>query len=219
MFVETAALPQHGLPKDWSCFAPGGGDVGHDEVSDDELVRRHRNGDVSAFPLLVKRHGPGLYAYILVRDKTAADDLYQETLLKVWIGLAAAGTYQPNGGFRSWFFRIAHNAWIDYLRRHGRPSATLDDPKGQQLAESIPSQELSPEDAALVKEFWPIIMKCVQECLNPDQRAAFLLVDVEQFTHREAADVLGVPIGTVISRVDRSRKQLRQGLPQRGIEP
>jgi RNA polymerase sigma-70 factor (ECF subfamily) len=195
--------------------------VGHDEVSDDELLRRHRNGDVTAFPILVTRHGPGLYAYIrsLIRDKTAADEVYQETLLKVWIGLAPAGTYQPNGDFRSWLFRIAHNACIDYFRRRGRLPATLDDPKGQQLADSIPSRELSPEDAALVKEVWPVLMKCVQECLNPDQRAAFLLVDVEQFTHREAADVLGVPIGTVISRVDRSRTKLRQCLPQRGIEP
>lgn len=192
----------------------------HDEVSDDELVRRHRHGDVTAFPILVKRHGPGLYAYIrsLVRDETAANEVYQETLLKVWIGLAAAGTYQPNGDFRSWLFRIAHNACIDYFRHRGRPPVTLDDPKGQQLADSIPSRELSPEDAALVKEVWPVIMQCVQECLNPDQRAAFLLVDVEQFTHRQAADVLGVPVGTVISRVDRSRKKLRDCLPQRGIK-
>ena len=192
----------------------------HDEVSDDELVRDHRNGDGTAFSTLKKRHGPGLHAYIrsLVRDKTAADDLYQETLLKVWIGLAPAGTYQPNGDFRSWLFRIAHNACIDYLRRRGRLPATLDDPNGQQLADGIPSRELSPEDAALVQEFWPVIMSCVQECLNSDQQAAFLLVDVREFTYREAADVLSVPIGTVISRVDRSRKKLRDCLPQWGIK-
>jgi RNA polymerase sigma-70 factor (ECF subfamily) len=195
--------------------------VDHDEVRDDELVRRHRNGDVTAFPELVKRHGPELYAYSrsLIRDETAANEVYQDTLLKVWSGLAPAGTYQPNGDFRSWLFRIAHNACIDYLRRRGRLPATLDDPKGQQLADGIPSRELSPEDAALVNEFWPVIMSCVQECLTAEQQAACLLVDVLGFTYREAAGVLGVPIGTVISRVDRSRKKLRDCLPQRGIEP
>jgi RNA polymerase sigma-70 factor (ECF subfamily) len=195
--------------------------VDHDEVRDDELVRRHRNGDVTAFPVLVKRHGPGLYAYIrsLVLDKTAADDVYQETFLKVWIGLAPAGTFQPNGNFRGWLFGIAHNAAVDYLRRHRRSPASLDEnDEGRPIAETIPSRERSPEDRTCIKEFWPVIMKCVQECLNPDQRAAFLLVDVERFTHREAADVLGVPVGTVISRVDRSRTKLRQCLPQRGID-
>ena len=73
----------------------------HDEVSDDELVHRHRNGDVTAFPILVTRHGPGLYAYILclIRDKTAADDVHQETLLKAWRALEPGRSYQPRGNF------------------------------------------------------------------------------------------------------------------------
>ena len=182
----------------------------HDEVRDDELVRRHRNGDVSAFPILVKRHGSGLYAYTrsLVRDRNVADDVYQDTLLKAWRAVAPDGTYQTKGNFCGWLFRIAYRTALDYLRRS----------PVQQLAGTIPSGVLSPEDVALAKETRSIIMRCVEECLDPVERSVLILRCCEGMKVEEVAEIHDIAIGTVSKWVQRALAKLREHLQQRGID-
>jgi RNA polymerase sigma factor (sigma-70 family) len=187
-------------------------------MPDDELVRRHRTGDATALPILVARWGRELYGFIrsLLHDKDAADDVYQNTLLQAWKAVAADGSYKENGVFRQWLFTVARHACTDHFRHPALP--ILGEEELQQHADIIPSWELSPEEAAMVAERQEIIMKCIQECLSDEQRAAFILVDLNELKLREAAEVLGVRMGTVISRVDRSRKVLRECLQLRGIE-
>lgn len=142
-------------------------------------------------------HLPGLrrYARLLTGNAWAADDLVQDTLERAcrkWL-LWRAGT-----DLRAWLFTLMHRIYLNQQRGAPGPQAWVDlDP--QDLA--LPAPEL-PTDVALDLE------RGLQR-LPPEQRAVLLLVTVEDMPYTEAAAVLGVPVGTVMSRLSRARERLR----------
>jgi RNA polymerase sigma-70 factor (ECF subfamily) len=170
--------------------------------------------------MLVQRWGRPLCNYLVrVVGRTDANDMWQQTWLKVWKALAPGGTYQLKGAFEAWLFRVGRNACMDHFRsENGRPTPLDDDDDSQQVFDSIPSRELSPEDAARIGEWREIILACMDECLSPKFRAAFVLVDMEEKAFHEAALELHIPTGTVMSRVGRARIRMRECLRRRGIE-
>ncbi len=136
------------------------------------------------------------YAYGLCRDRHETEDLVQECLSRA---IAAADTWRPDVSLRPWLFRILHNVYIGQLRRAQvrGPVHDPDEADGAVEGNHLASLELREVLAALDK-------------LPAEQRDAVLLVAVEDLPYREAADVLGIPLGTFMSRLGRGRKALRQ---------
>ena len=139
-------------------------------------------------------------AYRLTGNDADAQDLVQEVLLRVRRGLE---TYRP-GSLEGWLSRIATNAFLDEVRRRRRrPTVALpDDPE-----RVLPAEHDA--DAALAATTLPDDVQDALRSLAPEFRAAVVLCDVVGLTYEEIADQLGVPVGTVRSRIHRGRAQLR----------
>ena len=144
------------------------------------------------------------YARALSGDRTAADDLVQDTLERAWSKLHL---YRRGTDLRAWLFTVMHNVYVNQ-RRAARPSTPLDDemPELSQPARETDALVLRDLDAAIRR-------------LPPDQCEVLLLVALEDMSYDDAATALGIPIGTVMSRLARAREKLRamlSGLPSGG---
>ena len=134
------------------------------------------------------------YARALVGDRAAADDLVQDTLERAWSKLHL---YRHGTDLRAWLFTVMHNVHVNRMRA-ARPTDTLDD-EMPELAQR-PAQG----DALLVRDLDRAIAT-----LPVAQREVLLLVALEDLSYEETARVLGIPIGTVMSRLARAREKLR----------
>jgi RNA polymerase sigma factor (sigma-70 family) len=144
------------------------------------------------------------YARALSRDRSAADDLVQDTLERAW---AKLHLYRRGTDLRAWLFTVMHNVYVNQ-RRAAKPSAPLDEemPELAQPPSEVDGLVLRDLDAAIRR-------------LPTDQRQVLLLVALEDMSYDEAAGTLGIPIGTVMSRLARAREKLRamlSGLPPGG---
>lgn len=144
------------------------------------------------------------YARALAGDKAAADDLVQDTLERAW---AKLHLYRRGTDLRAWMFTVMHNVFVNQLRA-ARPGVQLEDdmPELSRPARESEALELRDLDRAIRR-------------LPPEQREVLLLVALEDMSYDEAARTLGIPIGTVMSRLARAREKLRamlSGLPPGG---
>jgi RNA polymerase sigma-70 factor (ECF subfamily) len=135
------------------------------------------------------------YARALTGDRSAADDLVQDTLERA---LSRFHLWRQGSDLRAWLFTIMHNVYVNQIRSRMRHQhEALDQPAADAVRAHEPDwAELRDIDDALAK-------------LPDDQRAVVLLVGLEQFTYEEAARVLDIPLGTVMSRLSRGRERLR----------
>jgi RNA polymerase sigma-70 factor (ECF subfamily) len=148
----------------------------------------------------------------MTRDRTDAEDLLQETFLKAF---RAYDRFEEGTNLRAWLFRILTNTYISaYRSRQRSPQLTdVDDVEDLYLYKRLTATGMSrsAEDAALERLTAPEVLAALDEL--PEQfRLAVLLSDVEQFSYKEIADITGVPIGTVMSRIHRGRKALQKAL-------
>lgn len=137
------------------------------------------------------------YALSLVRSPDEAEDLVHDALVRAY---EKQSTFHSGGNLRSWLMSILHNAHIDRIRR-GR----------SRLARETAAAELAPEAMAAPQDL-SVRLKQLEGAffaLPEDQRAALHLVAIEDLSYQEAADALGIPVGTLMSRVSRARARLR----------
>ena len=134
------------------------------------------------------------YARALVGDRATADDLVQDTLERAW---AKLHLYRRGTDLRAWLFTVMHNVHVNRVRAT-RLTDTLDD-EMPELAQRAPQG-----DALLVRDLDRAIAR-----LPAEQRAVLLLVTLEEMSYEEVARALGIPIGTVMSRLSRAREKLR----------
>ncbi len=134
------------------------------------------------------------YARALVGERAGADDLVQDTLERAWTKLHL---YRPGTDLRAWLFTVMHNVHVNKLRT-ARPTDPLDEGMPE-LAQRAPQV-----DALLVRDLDRAIAR-----LPADQRAVLLLVTLEEMSYEDVAHTLGIPIGTVMSRLSRAREKLR----------
>jgi RNA polymerase sigma-70 factor (ECF subfamily) len=134
------------------------------------------------------------YARALVGDRATADDLVQDTLERAWTKLHL---YRRGTDLRAWLFTVMHNVHVNRVRAT-RPTEMLED-EMPELAQR-PAQG----DALLVRDLDRAIAR-----LPDEQRAVLLLVTLEEMSYEEVAHALGIPIGTVMSRLSRAREKLR----------
>ena len=144
------------------------------------------------------QHIPRLrrYARALTGDRARADDLVQDTLERA---LVKFHLWQPDSDLRAWLFTIMHNVYVNQVRTNLTGMTTpLDDET------VLPSMRATQSDRLEVRDLQVALLRVPEE-----QREVLLLVGIEQMTYGEAAGVLGIPIGTVMSRLSRARERLR----------
>ncbi|MFD5917858.1 RNA polymerase sigma factor SigM [Kitasatospora sp. NPDC058201] len=181
-------------------------DDGPERTDDDAaLLARHVGGDREAFGLLVNRHRDRLWAVALrtLGDREEAADALQDALVSAF---RAAHTFQGRSAVTTWLHRIVVNACLDRARRAaGRRTKPLDDDP-RRLDALVGSSE--PADSPVVRaEVHREVTAALAE-LPAEQRAALVLVDMQGYPVAEAAELLGVPVGTVKSRCARGRARL-----------
>jgi RNA polymerase sigma factor (sigma-70 family) len=164
---------------------------------------------------VVRLHADRVYrlAYRLSGNRADAEDLTQETFVRVFRSLA---DYSP-GTFEGWLHRITTNLFLDMARRRQRIRFdALPDDAGDRMA----SSEAGPEQAYAEMNLDPEIQQAL-DALPPDFRAAVVLCDLEELSYEEIAATLGVKVGTVRSRIHRGRVLLREALAHRapGMRP
>jgi RNA polymerase sigma-70 factor, ECF subfamily len=183
-------------------------------ASDQQIVAWAQDGAESAFRELVRRYQRPVFSliYRMVRDREAAEDLAQETFIKV---LNAIDSYRPEHKFSSWIFKIANNAAIDHLRRRtpdvlsleGAPDAVSAE-RQEATALQVRDRGESPLEELEARELGSHIEGAIAR-LRPEYRACILLRHVEGRAYEEIAAVLGLPLGTVKTYIHRARAELR----------
>ena len=180
------------------------------------LIQEAKRGDLEAFNRLVIHYQSRVYnlAYRIMGDPATASDATQEAFISAFRGLKKF----RGGSFRAWLMRITTNACYDELRRaKRRPSSSLDelDEKTggigpQEMVDVVPSGA-NPENESVRSELRAAIETCLEK-LPLEFRTVAILVDVQGYDYREAAEVIGKPIGTLKSRVARARERMRDCL-------
>ena len=169
---------------------------------DSELIAKSSHGDSSAFGTLVLRYHKMVVgvSYRTCGDAVLAEDIAQETFIRAWTKLSM---YRPEGSFRGWLCRIAANLTIDALRRQ-KPTVELESRTFEASGDGPEAAALRDERAAAVRE---AIAK-----LPLHSRMALVLREYEGLSYREIADALGIPLGTVKSRLNDARHRLKAEL-------
>ena len=148
------------------------------------------------------------YARVLLHGSQDADDLVHDTLLRALDKLSAR---HDDAEVRPWLFAIMHNLFISQLRRaRARPAGEPLDETHEASMSIRPDQESS--------LLWRDLLRGLNQ-LPVEQRAVILLVSVEDLSYAEAASVLGIPVGTVMSRLARGRERLRQMIDEEAVRP
>ncbi len=156
-----------------------------------------RKGDPAAFERLVTPHLKGLYGFICKRTGAMADDVYQETLLSAWRALPG---FREGSTLKTWLYAIADYKCLDALRKKGR------EPQPAEPDEDMQSPGFEENSLRRME-----IRQALAGLSRGDQSLLYLLY-TQGFTQKEAADVLGIPEGTVKSRLSRLRKALKEML-------
>ena len=184
-------------------------------LPDADLAAHARDGREAAFRELVRRYERPVFSLIfrMVRDRELAEDLAQETFIKV---LNHIDRYRPEFKFSSWLFKIANNLTIDHLRKRQVRTVSIDgSPHAATAAEAeastfdVEARGESALDEMQSRELGGAIEQAIAK-LRPEYRACILLRHVEDRSYEEIAATLDLPLGTVKTYIHRARHELRE---------
>ncbi len=180
--------------------------------TDAALIERARGGDLPAFNDLVSRHERAVYNVALryLRSREQAEDVTQEAFLRAWRSLDSFRN-EAGEGFRAWLLRIAANRALDVLRAASRrPADSLDSRMDNEESTWEPEgTDEAPIDFAVRDDLGARLDRALGQ-IHPDQRLVVILSDIHGHAYDEIAEIAGVPVGTVKSRINRGRARLRQ---------
>ena len=191
--------------------------------SDEQLIRRCRRGDSDALEELLTRYRNRLMAFIysVVRDYHQAEDIFQETFLRVY---RQAGKFRAGASFKTWLYAIAINLCRDALRKaKRRPEVSLETEtagggdKTGRISDLLAGKDPGPRDQAGGREM-EAILEGELSGLSVEHREVITLSRLEGLKYREIARILGIPSGTVRSRLHYGLEQLRRRFRERGLE-
>jgi RNA polymerase sigma-70 factor (ECF subfamily) len=186
-------------------------------LPDADVVRLAQQGREPAFRELVRRYERPVFSlvYRMVRDREVAEDLAQDTFVKV---LNHIDRYSPEFKFSSWLFKIANNVAIDHLRRRRLDTVSIDGaPDATSASEveastiQLASEQESPLEELASRELGSAIERAIG-ALRPQYRACIMLRHVEGRSYEEIAATLDLPLGTVKTYIHRARHELRRAL-------
>jgi RNA polymerase sigma factor (sigma-70 family) len=163
-----------------------------------------------AMPLLDSLYN---FACWLERNQSDAEDLVQETYLKA---LRSFASFQPGTNFRAWMYRILRNTFLN--SRTGLRAASMLPLSSEEDGPELAVENETPE-TILMKHFTSQLVQSAIDDLPVHYRETLLLCDVEEMSYREIAEILSIPIGTVMSRLGRARKIIRKSLCSTPVQP
>ncbi len=167
-------------------------------VSDNELIDGYRNGNYADFETLLSRHQAKVYGYIfsVVKDKTVADDIFQDTFLKV-VQTINSGLYKDENKFIHWVMRIAHNLIVDHFRRMSKlPTVN----KNDFLLENLRVLDDNVERVVIKNQTRQDIRKLIKK-LPDEQRRVVILRHYGKYEFKDIAEKTGVSINTALGRM------------------
>jgi RNA polymerase sigma-70 factor (ECF subfamily) len=191
--------------------------------TDQDLVTFARSGSEKAYRELLDRYQRPVFSlvYRMVRDRELAEDLAQETFVRVFNRL---DSYNPRYKFSSWIFKIASNLAIDSLRKKELDTVSLDGSRNARTPDEIEATRISvasadenPEELLEAKQLGDEIELAIAN-LRPEYRTAILLRHVEGRPYEEIAEIMDAPLGTVKTYIHRARGELRETLAHLRIE-
>ncbi len=184
-------------------------------ADDHRLIAECLRGDQAAFGELVRRHQDRLHAAVhrLVESDDALD-VVQEAFLHAYQHL---GSFKGDAQFFTWLYRIAMNAAIS-LRRKRKPALRIVGPDGEPVIDPAdPSDGSQPAHALEQSDRERVVKKALSRC-SAEHKAVLVMKDMEGMKYEEMAEVLGVPVGTIRSRLHRARLELREILERAEAE-
>lgn len=186
------------------------------EVSDSQLISLYKNGNENAFAELVSRHKNRIFTtiYMIVKDHDLAEDLLQETYVKV-VNTVKSGRYNEEGKFLPWASRIAHNLAIDHFRKAKRyPTIVMED--GSNVFNSLEFSEDSVEDRQIKEDTHALLRELIKE-LPDSQREVLMMRHYMQMSFQEIAEVTDVSINTALGRMRYALINLRKKMDKRNV--
>lgn len=186
-------------------------------ITDNELVVKFVNGDAQAIETLIHRYKTKVYTYIYltVRDQQLAEDIFQDTFLKV-IKSLTEGRYQENGRFLQWVMRIAHNLVIDYYRHEKQMNTVSSEKYEFDLFNSQKFSDQTIEDEIIDYQITKDIRRLIDE-LPADQKEIILLRHYGGLSFKEIADQTNVSINTALGRMRYALINLRKIIKDNNI--
>ena len=187
-------------------------------LSDKELIGRYLKGDHNSLERLIHRHQNRIYAYILmiVKDKDLADDLFQDTFIKV-INTIRAGSYNEEGKFLQWTMRIAHNLIIDHFRKSNR-MPIFDNSKNEDfnIFDTINITDKSIEEEIITDQIHKDVRKLI-ELLPPEQKEVLYMRHYAEMSFKDIDEVTDVSINTALGRMRYALINLRKLIAEKNI--
>lgn len=190
-------------------------------LSDEVLMKQYQKGDLSVFAQLFQRYKNGVYNYIYryVGNKEESEEVFQEVFIKFH---RAAPMWQPTAKFSTWLYTIVRNLCIDtHRKKRLRHHLSLDDHEGGEnsrpLYEVIASEEPSPDAKSSDLEIGRVLETALQQ-INKDQREVFLMREKAGLKFEEIAQVIGVSVNTVKSRMRYALENLKKVLEKSGFK-
>ena len=179
-------------------------------LNDKELVESYRYGNVASFELLVERHQNKVFSYILmlVKDRQLADDIFQDTFLKI-IRTIKAGAYKEEGKFIQFAMRIAHNLVIDHFRKSNRLPMADSVNNEYSIIDNLKYTDRSVEEEMIEEQVYGDLRKMI-ELLPDEQKEVLNMRMYADMSFKEIADATNVSINTALGRMRYALINLRK---------
>jgi RNA polymerase sigma-70 factor (ECF subfamily) len=189
-----------------------------DMLNDKELVLRYRDGDVASFQILVDRYQNKIYSYVLmlVKDKQLADDIFQDTFLKI-IRTIKAGAYKEEGKFIQFAMRISHNLIIDHFRKAKRLPMVDPTKEDYDMLDNARFMDPSIEEQMVTEQTYDDVRKMI-EFLPAEQREVLVMRMYDDMSFKEIAEATNVSINTALGRMRYALINLRKMAKEKRVE-
>ena len=189
-----------------------------ESMTDETLVTMYAQGNNSAFDVLLNRYKSSIHSYIyfIVRNKDLAEDIFQETFVKVIITIKQ-GRYTDNGKFKAWITRIAHNLIIDYFRQERSENTISNDDVEVDLFNNSKLCDSTVEDAMIRGQVLSDVKKLVKH-LPDNQREVLEMRHSQDLSFKEIADLTGVSINTALGRMRYAILNMRKMAEEHNME-
>lgn len=186
-------------------------------VNDRELLGRYLQGDKSAISTLIDKYNRRVRDYLrmMVKDNDVADDIAQETFIKV-VQVIDEGRYVDNGKFASWVLRIAHNRALDYFRAQKNNNSVSESSAGYNVLGTMRYAEKNVEDM-IISEQTDASIRALVELLPNEQKEVVMMRYYSDLSFKEIAEQTGVSINTALGRMRYALINLRKMIKEKNL--
>lgn len=186
-------------------------------ISDKELIRKYLSGNQLGLERLIHRHKNRVYAYILmvVKDAELADDIFQDTFIKV-INTLNSGNYKEEGKFIQWVMRIAHNLIIDYFRKSKRLPVIDNSHSDFDIFDTIQFTDASVEEQMITDQIHEDVRNLI-EYLPEEQKEVLVMRHYQDMSFKDIAEQTEVSINTALGRMRYALINLRKLISEKNL--